>query len=1685
MSFLGDLGDAISSQINVTSSISGIADGQQEKAGTLGNFSFDKSAERHYLEEGYIRVDPYQTNPKQLEILWQEPTATVLIKKRMFSSVADNYRPDFMDVDEKLYYKAMCILFQNKCNQIAALEKLSKIQKITSAVGSISNQLVPIIISLADMANNGYANGAASNLFPGGNNPFTTQDATSFFNAVDRLRSLYAYNQTAPYTTWLTDPTSLYQSTLGPGSGIIEITNFTQINTSTSVDMKSPGNFNLTIVDPYESMLITDYDIEIALSDATNLFYNSKAFQFGLTSATQQITTQQNNLAELRNARNASPLTFKVDPNSIFNQPITVIIDRLGIEIPFTWDGSAVSIPPDYLRGGAIAGDSGIDSAYNISINNYSIVGTDELFTFQAIISAIYAQLQLLKDSSTNFIANNNKTNYARKKLRSNFSSKLIIQPMDVAHIYINSKTQSDNKILSGLTQMFSGAGILQDINNTDTAISSATDVLFNPAANIAIQAEKSIYVGPDFPNYLWALMRTQFVTENEGTHVATGLVNGSEDYWADGKFTVSISGGDNTAYFELGKINFKPGVDNFNGLIYDSITPFKSSFDSITTNAVPDILELLDENKYLLSETGAGSLVKYKLGAMAGEKATQSNYIHDTVMDPTTNRITRTVYAPDGLVYKWKQGIGIFTQAASSANINNPLLVGTTNIYKDPFQGLDVMNVISLLVTGVPYNYQTFFQATGNLNGFQADPQSGNASSHSYLDSLRADLSKSNALWGNFIPFKSLIMNQAAIAQAMQAQSTVNASNPNLDSNLKKFADLQNALAGLAAFTTLTGSKSFSGGAQLNSLQTQATALQNTINSSLNTIQASTKALFQQIAGPSSLPNNTLGGGQVDPNDSEAQQIIRRQTNAMTRRMSYDIRANTDKNLFIVDDYYDNDYDIAAFNKVLNNDPPTMYSNEYTTVKEKIINAADLLNLEVFADSQGHIRARPPQFNKMPSSIFYRMLFLKQTIGVQIFPSFMNQLFTDQLANLKNKIEVLEDEIRLVCAIIPASPTSSVYSGENTSISGDTDAVNYINLQNTTSGMGGTFNFISDPTDTIVDVNNLIQQANQEQQGNTEGQSLADYTKIVNLGTSTKLPFTNIAKYNAIFHALSQKITNIGGNGTGTNTTNYPSTNIFQSTLVQNLVTRINAKSGSSQISSTDYLSQPDPNQPLQINTGASVDVFKAVNDLANFIGQWQQAVKNFYLTIKNAAEAVSLNDDTTIANILSTPGIFGNSYIPEIFEHMIEDESYDDYGPGSGTRYVIRNSQIKSLRVTENTPDQTMIEVHGSISQNYDTNTGGPANFNMFPSGGNGLTTAVAIDYDMWRNYGFRQVHPIEVPFLHDPDTQLGPYAAMVLTRNRSNILRASCTIVGNEYMQPGEVVYLETRNLLFYIKSVKHNYTLAAQKGTFTTDLDLIYGHAVGEYIPTIADTIGKMIIKNGDESGPKTKPNVIIQRQDTSAQEQNLGVIQLDGQNKTSNPLSLANGAESGNPNDNYQATNQIILNNILYTSSSMINANGTPNNNIIAGIELRLYYDNAQGGVNPDLNSAAQNVLQALMAGSQGGGPQSSVTSSYSMQNPGIPKSAINIVPVNMDNQSDRRSPSQKALDASRNQMANVSTNTGNANPLDAANNNDLRNVLFSYIIDCWLTLTPAQGANSATTNTNTSSGATKASAGTK
>lgn len=1679
MSFLGALGDQINSQFvtgeNENHTLDTVVDGKNQKYGSLGNFAskFDQSAERKYTEEGYLRKDLFNTDPKQYEILMQEPNATIMVKKRMFSSVNENFRPDYMDADEKLYFKAMKILFANKCRQISALEKLSKIQKITSTVGNISDQLMPIIISLTDEFNG--TDDAISGVFGKSN---TNGDMTNFSKVIDRVRRLYAFNNTNNLTTWVTDPTNLFQSQFGQGTGVIEITNFTSLNTTVTTSLNNPGGFNFNIVDPYQAMLITDYDIERALSDATNSFYNHKIVQFGQQGAEQVIADTTALLNQLRSARKVSPISFKINPDTLLGKRVVAIIDRQGVELPFTYSfGVGVTVSKEYLINGAVLGIDGLDNNsgstklngttgddgkhYDSFFKKSNLHIESELSVFNRLVTAIFNKLQLDANTHGAFVATNKLTNYARRKLRFSFCGQLIIQPMDTVHIYINSKSRYDSKLLSGLQNMFTGAGILQNANKTIVDLKNQIDTVFNPGGSVNFQIEKASFVGTEFPNFLWSLIRNQFVSEKEGTHVCAGVVQSAQDNYSNGKFQVAVRGTDNTTYFEMGKVNFKPSTDVFNGAFYDPLTPFKTKFDSISSNGNGKDPVLLPENKSLLgnSKDTTSPKVKAKSGPRAGLPIYEDTIFQDLSIDKGSRSLSKIFHAPDGLVYKWKEGIGTLVQFGNSDELDDTSKLGNISQTEQPFAGQDVMNVLSLLITGQPYNFATYWKAVVNFDGFGKDPQSGQDAAHSYFESLKTDLQKNNSIWGNFIPFKNLTVDEQSYKEMIISQKNVTKNNQNIESKLKELTVNQNYLNMFTSNDPKISSK-YSDPRKI--AKDKVTLLQAEINKLLEENQTASNGLID-IGGDITLDSNVYFNTTSKEDvaiDINIKRLLRRQVNYLTRRMSYNVRGNEDKNLFIVDDVYDKDYDIAAFEQSLANGV-SLYNNEFSSVKDKINAVSDLLNLEVFADTQGHIRVRPPQYNRMPGSIFYHMMFLKKSTGIQVFPQFLDDMFGDQIKTLSERLEIIEDQIRFYCAIL-----GIITDNDTDYIAADKKCQDYIRGNNQ-SGTGESFTFISDAsTGGISDLVTAVQSSSPTD----KDISKIDFTPLGKQATSTKSAFTNNQKYTSTLEAVTkQKLKDSGYSIMDVNA-------FTNNTRIDKIISRITTKSGI-KIDKNSYLLNFDVlNNRRDVSQDASIDVFKVNQELSNRIRDRQKTVKLLYGAVKNSIEAKFLDDDSSISSKLLTPGVYRNSHIPEVFEHMIEDETYDDYGPESGKRYIIKRSQIREINISANPPDFTEIVVTGRLDP-FINNSSLPGDLNVFPSNGNSLVSASAIDYDTWRNYGIRQAPPINVPFLSDPVTQCAPYASMILSRARRDILRGNVTISGNEFMQPGEVVFIEDRGMLFYVTSVQHSYTSGS---SFYTTLELRYGHTPGEYIPTTLDVIGKLIYNNRDTS------NVIIQRQVSSFNEKNVGILLKD---VNSNSSTINKGDKSDTPNS-FSAANSQTINNILFNTAYIINANKSKGNTIKAQVELRIYVDSTHEE-DPELRKFAEEMKKHLI-NSPDGSKQDFNQTTGAKPNIPFPENFVSIIPIDMSDKKQMASPSQKAYDAARNYInirgmsggTSISEsvqgfgssikgvgkaigNTFNAkdgsdkidNTFNETEKEKISSALFKYIVDVWVKYT--------------------------
>ena len=274
---------------------------------SLGAFAsqVDQSAQRSYIENGLIA----NSRPRSLEILSQAPDMVIVVKKRMFSSLAENYRYDLMDKDEKLFVKAVKRLFYNKCQAIAAYEQLTKIETIAiNTGGAINDTLLPAIFGATD-ALNSFAPGLLSG---------ATQ------TTLDTIRKVKAFSDPSNYTSWVVDPNPT-NSVLGEGTGVFELTMATSFSCNNSVNFQG-GKGSLHIEDPYKLMIITLNDIDKAISETANAFTQNAFTQLTESTLTQTIDILKNQLANARSVRGVPAINFIINQNSLLYRKVRAII---------------------------------------------------------------------------------------------------------------------------------------------------------------------------------------------------------------------------------------------------------------------------------------------------------------------------------------------------------------------------------------------------------------------------------------------------------------------------------------------------------------------------------------------------------------------------------------------------------------------------------------------------------------------------------------------------------------------------------------------------------------------------------------------------------------------------------------------------------------------------------------------------------------------------------------------------------------------------------------------------------------------------------------------------------------------------------------------------------------------------------------------------------------------------------------------------------------------------------------------------------------------------------------------------------------------------------------------------------------------------------------------------------------
>jgi len=1623
--------------------------------GKLGDFAkkIDNTAQRTYVENGFIR----NVRPRAMEILMQEPDLTVIVKKRAFASLVDNYRLDKMDSGDKLFYRATKNLFQNKCRAISVYEKLSKIEKIVKNKGVLDDYMVPLITDGIE----------ALEAFSGKQIVDANTKATFI-----TLRKLQNLSDPATTTTWNVISNSPFYSDLGEGTGTFDLTMVASIDTTVSTEF-GQGSASLNIEDPYNLMYVNRDDIEKAISDASS-FFNSQNFSRVSERQLRDIIDQdKQRLNSIRFSRGAPGIRFSLNEASIINQKIRAFIDEVGREILFTYD-------PGILGIGATAD---IDASAFMGIGGLNVEETD---IFKTIIVNMLQVINQAEDINQNILRNNTTSDirYVREKMILNYSGKSIIQPMDVINVFISTKTSPDNKIVGFDQSSATASTFFNKINNltenmVNTFNSAAT--FFGGRANSSVDDEKKSIVGSDFPTWLWVLLRNDFTRQAAGTQVFQGVVTGvSSNYSASsGKYTLSVQAKDNAYYFNLGQVNLKPSLAVGTNELYNPITPFELDFDPSNglltgENLTPNFLE--ENNKLALS--GA---IKFKSGRYRGFPAYPNMYLSkdgERVSAQAPFDFRYVLNDPDGFVYRWKSGIGSYTYSdeANNAKVLNsdrsPLLT------KDPFAGQDVMNVLSLLVTGQPYNYNNFVKAGLNIGNLTRDDILGESGSTSYFRGLSSDLNRNNAVWGNFIPFKEQVLNEKALAFTLMGQYDVS----KLNSEINKLLDERAAFFD-SIITSPQGSQfaknpnpynvdiqgdgSTPSGplspdiaaAVLNIRQIDVKVDQ-LINDSFNKVKNSNLSdgsfrIFGDDALFDSSASN-LGGDITGQEQREALKNLRSKINYLTQRRLWKVKSNDDQNLFIVDDQYDKNYDIQNFESSFSKDAMSLLNSEYTDPFDKIITVARPLGLEVFADSQGHIRARPPAYNKVPSSVFRDLVKESQRTGKRIFPRALERLFINNADGLVDKLETTEDQIRL--RVIAIGYTD------------DLEIEDFLTKGDSGMNSGGTytFKFISDgETGQIgsTDFRNVVEQAFPEIREGLEFKPLvsndiqtrdpnatATISRLTNrVNNQTRLTglFTIKNKFTALKNPIAyQDIDSFNTSPAGIENTSSSSSVTKSYQTVRN---RLQRRKGTKE----PELNQLFPNRSIGTR---QTEYLKVLNDLSRLLSERQGLVKTLSNSLKNLNEALAINGDpkTKRKSLLTT------EELPEVIAHMIEDESFDDFGQGSGGRYIIKDNQILSLSIDETPPEFTSVQVRGLFNE-FIPNIA--ANGLELRDGGNGINTAYAVDYDMWRMYGFKQSQPVVINALSNPQTQLAPFAVYLLNRARRNIFKGSVIITGNEFMQAGEVIYIESKDLLFYVEEVRHSFSYS---GNYTTTLKLTYGHNPGEYIPTHLDIIGKTLYSKSYSA------NLLRHvRSDPANGDRDITVLVIDNNSNPDNVSKDTMSAISGSSlsqliNGSYGEQNRKNLVKVIMTLAGGF----SPNSNKIPKIQLRIYY-NSNAGIDPSSNLfAVAGEVKAWMANPQksiGKGDQL-ITAEELPPTFNVGQSQIEVLAVD---RSDPQSPSSGAWSIARSLVKNGSINSGGIGN-DCVLDEELK--LFNNIIDIWVTYEDieSQLSTSATNNPITS-----------
>ena len=1418
-----------------------------------------------YLDENILNT----TTPNTRKVVSLSPEATILVKKKAFSSLISNNDIRFFDKTERMLMRASKALFAYKVQQIRAYESLTKFETYYTKTGTYSMNLLASLLRQSSFLTKDPE--SFQSLF---------QKKLKFSTAEDYANEMLKEWLLKPSDLTVDESISVVASDVKVKNGVLKkevitpTTNQQYLNNLPSTQAKY-------ILDRKWEEFKTQFSSEIT-KDVVNIdsyiesLSTSEKWKEGLKNeyANMQLVDIIESIKRSAYSNDSNLTTWIVDSDSLDNYltgPGTGVIELCSFtsfQTSCTKDPSpsSASFSLEYPYGISFISEDDIEIAIEEALKGTLGIFSDLItngfkssangITKPGIDGLSYLGASALLngyDSADGSID----SNYIRKSLRTFYLGKPIVNASDVCHFYIRGNR---------FKQSFGASTVV------DESEYSISDSVF--------KAEYELYTTKSISYHDYKKIRQEQTNSLGMVHVFAGYITSVGETYSGGFRTINVSCSDNMGWLSWSNVPKQPAIADVTNILEDPLTPYKLVTDDMYSLDYEKIT-LLDENKELLSE----GLLSYSSGLLAGKNSTIDNLYQGQFRGIGSLDGSKIMQHADGFVYRWKTGIMTATAgfqttgSRSTKDLQQFTQYYSVSSVKNPVNNLDIANIISVLITGEPYNILSFLEKTGST-GVKSDRFSTTLNSQDPLTGYLESIKKQNKIYGNFKPYRLFTQNSYTLKiLSLQGKKQ------ELNNDVKKLLDRKNKLNDQVIKLKVTfGDSNSVNNPIILTIQSEIKSIDAAIDNKIGEAAEIANHLNSaQLSSQGLMSSALFGTGDTIPfylgsTKEEHEEIVRAISKVGATRRIEDVRLNRDNNLLIISDQYDTS-DIRPFILGLNSSQFKKFDGEYEALDQLCREAAQYIHMEFFCNSQGHLELRPPQWNKTPLSLLRNLIRYKKLTGKNIIPDFIIKNFETREKSIYENIYYYNIRIVLISLLLGRFPDETLipslkYSNVTTKVFDDPGQKAHTNsLQFFGVSMRGKDDQVKMRTSTFYEYKGSDTASGRRSSANNLEKSLylsATYLedfKSMNADTETILG--GVDAISAAQNSLTEDIQNAAmGSGSPVATSFATAINLNN---IRDQFKKLSGRDAGAGLSAgesftdSDLVFKIENKNKIDTYGDISIKVDSLLSELNKSISgrdSYVRLLKSNKERQKELEEVVGIIDQQAVPNNTTVVGtsttanvlgrvqqalektsdaiqtvldvITGDSYKSSPFDNLIEDDFVNDLGYGSGKRYIIYDEDILDATFTEKPPDFTRVDVIGDTPLNLTSELQSQTDGTILWAG--------ATDFDLWRQYGYK-TKPMNIPFITDPETMGKPYAILELILQSAEVNVASVTVSGNEFYQPGDTVYIPSKNLIYYVSGVSHSFSYGQQ---FTTRLELKMGRPPGVYIPNPMDILGQSIL-----------------------------------------------------------------------------------------------------------------------------------------------------------------------------------------------------------------------------------------------